>query len=173
MASLRPARCYKKIKRAFTRFSRRRPKKSFVKGVPAPRIHQFVMGDKRADFSITLHLVSKNNAQIRSNALEAARVAATKQFSKYFGDKGFRLQIRPFPHHVLRENALATGAGADRFSQGMRHSYGKPIGQAAQVKTGQIIITAKINDANKIDKAKIGLKRAGMKLPLKWSIQVE
>ncbi|MBI4170413.1 MAG: 50S ribosomal protein L16, partial [Candidatus Aenigmarchaeota archaeon] len=31
---------------------------------------------------------------------------------------------------MLRENALATGAGADRFQSGMRQSFGKPVGTA-------------------------------------------
>jgi ribosomal protein L16/L10AE len=43
------------------------------------------------------------------------------------------------PHHTLRENPLAAGAGADRLSTGMKHSFGKTIGTACQVHKGKVI----------------------------------
>ena len=39
-------------------------------------------------------------------------------------------------------------AGADRLSSGMRHSYGKPIGVAARVDIGQILISVRAKDAS-------------------------
>jgi len=39
-------------------------------------------------------------------------------------------------------------AGADRLSSGMRHSYGKPIGVAARVEIGQILISVRSKDAS-------------------------
>lgn len=39
-------------------------------------------------------------------------------------------------------------AGADRLSSGMRHSYGKPIGVAARVDIGQVILSVRAKDAN-------------------------
>ena len=39
-------------------------------------------------------------------------------------------------------------AGADRWSSGMRHSYGKPIGVAARVDIGQILLSVRSKDAN-------------------------
>ena len=50
------------------------------------------------------------------------------------------MQIKCFPHHVIRENALAAGAGADRLSTGMKHSFGKTIGTAARVFEGKVLI---------------------------------
>lgn len=173
MATIRPGRCYRELKRPFCRHSKKKPKKNFVGGVPVSKIHQFEMGDNKKVFPVALHLVSKDAVQIRSNALEAARMAATKNLAKAFGEMGFFLKIRVYPHHVLRENAMATGAGADRFSQGMRHNYGISVGQAAQVRVGQKLMTAKVANKNDIDKAKLALRRAGMKLPLQWHIEIE
>ena len=39
-------------------------------------------------------------------------------------------------------------AGADRLSSGMRHSYGKPIGVAARVDIGQILLSVRAKDAH-------------------------
>jgi large subunit ribosomal protein L10e len=166
--ALRPGRCYTKHERPYTRISTRKPKKSYVKGVPAIRIHQFEVGAK-GDYPLKFHLISNRNVQIRSNALEAARTIATNFLTKKIGDRAFFLKIRVYPHQVLRENAMATGAGADRFSQGMRKSFGKPIGQAARIKKGQKIISVHAPE-NSEKFVKIALKRSSSKLPGTYKI---
>ena len=40
------------------------------------------------------------------------------------GADGYALRIHVYPHQILRENKQATGAGADRVSQGMG---GRPL----------------------------------------------
>jgi large subunit ribosomal protein L10e len=82
MATLRPAKCYKRLKRPNTRVSVRKPKKGYVKGVPGSKIQRFEMGDRKTKFPKVYHLVSKNDVQIRSNSLEAARVTATRYLVK-------------------------------------------------------------------------------------------
>lgn len=164
---IRPGRCYRAItKRPWTRVSTHRPPKSYVKGVPASKIHQFEVGNAKAqnEYPIVYHLVARRDIQLRTNCMEAARLAASKWMEKKLGVMGFFLKILPYPHHVLRENALATGAGADRFSEGMRHAFGKPIGQAARVKEWQNIMLVRV-PAGKEDVAKEALRRAATKLP--------
>ena len=170
--ALRPGRCYRRLERPYTRQSKSRPRKGYVKGVPAPKITQFEFGTK-GDYARTLYLVSKSNVQIRHNALDAARVATVQKLEKGIG-KGmkFFLKVRVYPHHVLRENALATGAGADRFQQGMRKSFGKPIGTAARVFEGQKIIEIRVNE-NSVAVAKSALKQANAKLPTTCRIVTE
>jgi len=161
---LRPGRCYHHLKKKpYTRISIHRPRISYVKGVPASKIHQFEVG-KKGNYPLKFFLETSCDVQIRSNSLEAARVTATKYLTKHIGENEFFLKILVYPHHVLRENALATGAGADRFSQGMRHSFGKPIGQAARVKDGQKILTVEAPE-NSADIVKEALSRAIKKLP--------
>ena len=139
-------------------------RREYMGGVPNPRITQFVLGNKKADFPIILHLSSKEHCQIRHTALESARIAANRSLEKYVGLNNYRLKIRVYPHHVLRENKQATGAGADRVSQGMRKSFGKAVGTAARVKPNQIIMSVEILE-NNIVNAKIALKKASYKLP--------
>lgn len=169
MAKLRPGRCYRKLHRPYTRQSKRNPRKSYVKGVPGIRISQFEMGQKK-DYDLTLFLVSEQAIQIRHNALEAARVAIVKTVEK--ATKEFFVKLRVYPHHVLRENKLATGAGADRFQQGMRQSFGSPIGTAAQIRKGQKIFEVRVNK-DFLNVVKEALNKARQKLPLKYRIVVE
>ena len=168
---LRPGRCYTKIHRPYTRQSRRRPRKGYVKGVPKPKITVFEAGTKD-NYKNTIFLISKDHKQIRHNALESARVAVTQTLEKHIskGEKFF-FKTRVYPHHILRENAMETGAGADRFQQGMRASFGKPISTAAQVKVGQKIMEIQINDAN-LKLAKKAFKQAGYKLPVLCRIEI-
>jgi large subunit ribosomal protein L10e len=166
---IRPGRCYHELKKKpNTRISVRKPRKSFVKGVPASKIHQFEMGENK-DFPLEFYLQSKEDIQIRSNALEASRVAVTKNLNKKIGEGNFFFKVLVYPHHILRENPMATGAGADRFSEGMRRSFGKPIGQAARVKKNQKIfmIKAIINSEKAI---KESFKKAAKKLPGSYRI---
>jgi large subunit ribosomal protein L10e len=172
MATLRPARCYRRLKRPATRQSTRVPRKSYIKGVPRSKIAEFEHGTK-GDYGNTVFLVSKKSILIRHNAIESARISAVQHLEAKMG-KGakFFMKIRIYPHHVIRENALATGAGADRFQQGMRASFGKPIGTAARVKTGQKMIEVQVND-NMINLAKEAMKKAGYKLPTPCKVIVE
>jgi large subunit ribosomal protein L10e len=160
---LRPGRSYHEIKnKPYTRISVHRPRKSYVKGVPASKIHQFEMG-KKGKYPLAFNLVSKQDIQIRSNSLESARITTLKHLNKKLGENSFFFKILIYPHHVLRENSMATGAGADRFSQGMRKSFGKPIGLSARVKKGQKIMTVNA-DKNSEANVRKALKRATSKL---------
>lgn len=162
--SMRPGRCYRKPKRPYTRVSQRRPRKSYVKGVPGSKIIKFETGDPRGDFEKSFELISKNHVQIRHNALESARTNANKHLAITLGKDGYFLKVLVYPHQVMRENALATGAGADRLQEGMRRSFGKPIGRAAIVEKEQCIMLVKVN-ADDVKVAKEALKRASHKLP--------
>jgi large subunit ribosomal protein L10e len=162
--ALRPGRCYRKPHRAFTRQSIKVPKKGYIKGVPRAKITEYELG-KKGKYDKSLFLISGSDVQIRHNSLESARVTAVQTMEKNLSRGGsYFLKIRVFPHQVIRENPLATGAGADRFQQGMRMSFGKPIGTAAKVKKSQKIIEIRVNNAD-VATAKGALNKARYKLP--------
>ncbi|HNX48307.1 MAG TPA: 50S ribosomal protein L16, partial [Methanomassiliicoccales archaeon] len=128
----KPARMYRRLTgQAYTR-------REYMGGVPALRINTFDLGTTNGDFPITINMKVKETCQIRHTAMEAARIAANRVMSKTPGNN-YHLKFRIYPHHVLRENKLATGAGADRVSSGMRNSFGKNIGTAARVHAGQVV----------------------------------
>jgi large subunit ribosomal protein L10e len=53
--------------------------------------------------------------------------------------------LRKFPHQIIRENKQATGAGADRVSDGMRQAFGKPVGTAARIGANETVFTCYCN----------------------------
>jgi large subunit ribosomal protein L10e len=168
MAKLRKFICYKQLDRPNTRKSKYRSK-SFVRGIPACRVVKFNFGNLVSSFTHRVDLISKEALQVRDNALESGRQAATRALEKNLGKSGFRLQVRPYPHHIIREHALASGAGADRFSTGMAHSFGKPAGIAARLKEGQIVLSAYVNESS-IPVARAAMKKANTKLPFKIGV---
>ncbi len=170
MAKLRKAVAYRKLERPYTRKSKYRDK-TFIRAAPASRVVAFDMGDIKKKYEYTLDLISKDSLQIRHNALEAARMTSNRALEKELGKTGFHFKIRVYPHHVLRENPIAAGAGADRFSTGMQKSFGKPIGLAAQVKKGQKIFSISVNK-NAVELAKKALTKAKKKFPCSCMIVV-
>ncbi|MEM3825461.1 MAG: 50S ribosomal protein L16 [Candidatus Bathyarchaeia archaeon] len=146
-------------------------RKEFVKGFPQPKITKFTMGDTKGKFEYEARLIALERAQIRHNALEAARVATNRLLMEKLSNN-YRLQVHPYPHVILRENKMIFGAHADRLQDGMRRAFGKPIGTAARVEPNQTIITVNVN-ANGIEVAKEALRRGSAKLPIPCRIVIE
>jgi large subunit ribosomal protein L10e len=172
MAKLRKWCAYRKVERPYTRWSKSR-KKAFVKSRPGKKVIKFDMGDVKGgyeQFEIKLELISKEPCQIRTNAIEAARQTSLRLLEKTYGRTGFYYRVHMVPHQVIRENPLAAGAGADRLSTGMKHSFGKIIGTAARVEAGKVLLTVYCNK-NQEDVARTALKKASQKLPLRTTIQ--
>jgi large subunit ribosomal protein L10e len=163
--SRKPARMIRSIRSMAT------TRREYMGGVPLSRITQFVSGNKSAKFPIQLSLTANEKCQLRHNALESARISANKVLEKYIGSANYLLHIRVYPHIVIRENKQATGAGADRVSQGMRHAYGKPVGTAARVNMNQILMTIDTTEQFYIP-ARNALRKAGMKLSTPCTVNV-
>jgi large subunit ribosomal protein L10e len=162
----KPARMYRNItQRSYTR-------RKYMGGVPGSKIVTFDIGNLKDKFPVEISLIAKEACQIRHSALESARIAANKPLLEGAGQNGYHFKIRVYPHQVLRENKQATGAGADRVSQGMRNAFGKPIGTAARVRAGQKLMTLSINPEN-FKLAKESLISAGHKLPTPIRLVVE
>jgi len=146
-------------------------RKEFAKGFPPPKITKFTMGDTKAHFEYEAKLIALEQAQIRHNALEATRVASNRILMEKLVNN-YRLDVLPYPHNILRENKMIFGAHADRLQQGMRASFGRPIGTAARVRANQTIINVGVN-AEGVETAKTALKRGSAKLPIPCRITIE
>lgn len=170
--ALRPGRSTRTVKRPWTRVSQKKPRKSYVVGVPYARIHVFEMGNKNKKFNTTLYLVTQEPIQIRDNSMEGARISTNKLLENNIGTENYFMKILVYPHQVLREHALATGAGADRYSMGMRKAFGRPKGRAARLKANQKIIMLKLDKKN-IEIGKQALKRADKKLSGTYKITIK
>ncbi len=129
------------------------------------------MGVEKPDYDMHMALTSDQFVQVRSNSLEAARQTANKYLEREIpGDYFFR--IIKFPHQVIREKKRATGAGADRLSQGMSMSFGKPVSVAARIKKGEAVVEVYTRSAAK-KVVKEALRRASSKLSGTYSISTK
>ena len=165
----KPASMYRRLKGpAYTR-------RKYIGGVPNNRIQSFHAGNRVAaetgQFKVIMELRADNSCQIRHTALEAARVISNSAIRKIAGTEGYALRVHTFPHHILRENKQATGAGADRVSQGMRCAFGKNVGTAARVKRGQRVMSLQINPEH-YTVARDALRKASMKFPTPCTVRL-
>ena len=162
----KPARMYHDLaKKAYCR-------REYMGGVPGLKVVQFDMGNLSESFPVAVHLEALEGCQIRHSAIEAARINMNRRLMNDVGKNNFYLKIRTYPHHVLREHKQATGAGADRVSEGMRLAFGKAVGTAARVSPRQRIFTVWTNEQY-IDKVKDALHHSGYKLPTPTRVIVE
>lgn len=154
----KPGKMYRNLaKKAYTR-------KEYMGGIPGSKVVQFDMGNLTDEFPVQLSLAVEEACQIRHTALEAARISINRRLIKDIGRMNYRLKLRVYPHHVLRENKQATGAGADRVSEGMRLAFGKAVGTAARVIPGQEVFSV-YTTPQFLDKAKEALRSGSHKLP--------
>ncbi len=150
-------------------------RREYITGIPGSKIAQHKMGSVDTDedeYPVQISLVLEEECQIRHGALEASRLSANRYLLKQLGQENYKMILRKFPHHVLRENKQATGAGADRVSDGMRQAFGKPVGTAARIQSGERLFTAwcDVDDAPVVKDA---LRRAYNKISPPCRIVVE
>ena len=158
MAGIRPSSCYRHLERPYTRKSKYKSK-AYIKATPTSKLAKFEFGDLKAKFNCQIDLITTLPIQIRHNSLESARTVVIRRLTEM--GKSYRFSIRAFPHQILRENKMLTGAGADRMQTGMQLSFGRAVGLAARLKSDQPIFSVKID---KVD-SKLARKAMAGALP--------
>ena len=150
--ALRKALTYsKRYARPYTRVSRAKSK-SYIKVVPHNKVVRYNFGNVQSfiagKYSFAIRLITDENIQIRDTAIEASRQLLVKYLDEKLPNM-YYLEIKVHPHHILRNNKMAAGAGADRLSSGMSQSFGTVEGRAAIVKKGHnVFIIHTENDAH-------------------------
>tara|TARA_Y100000034_G_scaffold135828_1_gene209354 strand:+ start:3292 stop:3831 length:540 start_codon:yes stop_codon:yes gene_type:complete len=176
MASLRKAAAYSKKKnRPYTRQSKNKSK-SYIKQNPHNKIVKYNLGNIKGwndgKFKHIVRFLADEDVLIRDNAIESGRLVVNKNLERKIPGK-FYFVIKLFPHHILRNNKTAAGAGADRLSSGMKHSFGIIEGRAARVKKGkEIFVVATETEAGaRIARTTFAMVKA--KMPCKTKITME
>ena len=147
--SLRPGRtCRTLEKKAWARFSKKKPRKSFVKALPHLNLNVYNMGLISEKYEMQYDLTATGDIQLRDNALEASRQSANKFLEKSLLNQ-YSFKVRVYPHNVIRENRMIAGAGADMLQKGMRQAFGRPTSRAARITKGQEVFTVKTMIANR------------------------
>jgi len=165
----KPASMYREIsKPPYTR-------REYITGIPGSKIAQHKMGNvdtEPDDYPVQISLELEEECQLRHGALEASRLSANRHMLKEVGQENYKMILRKFPHHVIRENKQATGAGADRVSDGMRQAFGKVVGTAARIQANERLFTVwcSVEDA---DEAKEAFRRAYNKISPPCRVVVE
>lgn len=168
---LRPARTFRDaVKVSWSRYSKRRPRKSFVKSMPHNALNIFDMGNVKLQYEVRADLVSKVRSLIRDNSLESARQAVNKYLEKTLPNQ-YRFKVLVFPHNVIRENKMIAGAGADRLQSGMAHPYGRPSERGATLRPEQVVfsIEAMEKDLESVTEA---YRRAKVKMSGSYSVRL-
>lgn len=125
----------------------------------------------KGEYLYTVSMIAKNPVQIRDNALEASRMVINRSIEKKLrGDYCFIISV--YPHHILRENKMLSGAGADRMQSGMKHAFGKTMGIAARISAGKKIFSVACNK-DAIPLIRKALTKVKAKISGKLSIVVE
>jgi large subunit ribosomal protein L10e len=176
MASLRKASAYSKKKnRPYTRQSKNKSK-SYIKQNPHNKIVKYNLGNigayNEGKFKFIVRFLADESVLIRDNALESGRTIVNKTLEKRIPGK-FYFWIKVFPHHILRNNKTAAGAGADRLSSGMKHSFGVIEGRAARVNKGKEIFVIACETEQGARVARTVLKMVKPKLPCKTRMTME
>jgi len=177
MPNLRKAAAYSnRYARPYTRKSKKKSK-SYVKAVPGSQLTKFHMG-KIHDYElgkfpikVIAYSIDKGVVQVRDAALEAARQAIHRELDKpLLGNYYF--SIRVAPHHILRENKMLTGAGADRMQTGMSHSFGVTIGRAAMVHPGKDVFVFGFKEERALPILRKVIDQIRSKLPIHLRLEV-
>jgi large subunit ribosomal protein L10e len=165
----KPASMYREIdKPAYTR-------REYITGIPGSKIAQHKMGTTERDpedYPVQISLVVEEECQLRHGSLEASRLSANRHLIKELGENNYKMILRKFPHQVIRENKQATGAGADRVSDGMRAAFGKIVGTAARIDAGERLFTAYC-EVDQADAVKEAFRRAYNKITPPCRVKVE
>lgn len=174
--ALRKASSYSKFSaRPYTRKSAVKSK-AYVKTVPNTKVVKLHMGDikgyESGKLTYVLRMISEENVQMRDNAIESARQYVNKLLDEQMPGQ-FYFAVKVYPHHILRENKMLTGAGADRMQTGMQLSFGATVGRAAIVRKGKEIFVVATNSDRNIRIARDILNKIRSKLPCTISLAFE
>jgi large subunit ribosomal protein L10e len=134
-------------------------------------IVRFDMADVKKEFPCKVVLRSKEKVQLRHNAIESSRIIINRTLHGKLGSKNYHFKVNAYPHHVLRENKMLSGAHADRLQTGMSHAFGKAVGVAAQLRKGKIVFSVGV-EKNSVNIARNALRKAIPRMPGTYFIEV-
>jgi large subunit ribosomal protein L10e len=178
MATTRKALAYSKRKPVINTRRSKRQQKSYIKTVPPQKIVKFNMGNikkfEEGKYKIKVTVSTTHNVQIRDFALEAVRQSLHKDMTKLLTQKNYFLRCNCYPHNILRNNRVYSGASkGERVQTGMKKSFGSSEGRAAILKRGRPIFSLYFNGEEHLPDVRKSFKKITPKLPCKTRVVVE
>lgn len=122
-----------------------------------------------------LALYSRSTVQVPEKVYETFRLSVLKKIENVcLGSlkSDYCIVFHKYPHQLLRFHAIASGAKADRISEGMSNSFGSNFMKASKIKEGDLFFTVYLADkydslTKKLSKE---IKKACAKLPFNFYI---
>ena len=178
MVVKRRASAYSKRKPVVNTRRSKRQQKSYIKTIPPQKVVKFNMGNMKdfeeGKYPIKVLLATQENIQVRDFALEAVRQSLHKDMTKLLTQQGYFLRCNVYPHNILRNNRVYSGASkGERVQTGMKKSFGTSEGRAATVKKGNPIFTLYFSGEHHISAIREFFKKVTPKLPCKTKVTVE
>ena len=175
MAVQRKALAYSKRKPVVNTRRSKKQQKSYIKTIPPQKIVKFNMGNikqfEAGKYKIKVSVCTAENIQIRDFALEAVRQSLHKDMTKLITQKHYFLRCNCYPHNILRNNRVYSGASkGERVQTGMTKSFGSPEGRAATLKKDKPVFSVHFNGESNIPKIKRFFKKVTPKLPCKTRV---
>jgi large subunit ribosomal protein L10e len=171
------------VKRQITRLYKFRNKRSYTyikskqgkskTGLSQTRILSFRQGTLKSNKYFTVKLITTKKVRLTETCIESLRVSINRKLGNNLGRSQYVLIINKYPHQILRHHRLASGAGADRVSQGMRLAFGHPLIRAINFKENSVVLQVIITNPNNLQYVKKYLKDSSKKSPIKMKVYAD
>lgn len=147
--------------------------------IPMRTVH-FSSGDStlKNTSSFKIILSSKLERQVPEKVYETVRLCVLKKISNVFPGipkDNYCIHFCKFPHRLLRFHAIASGARADRISQGMSNSYGSPFMRACLIKPNQAFLEIYLSKKyeNNIQNLVPEIRKVAAKIPFTFKLEIK
>lgn len=127
---------------------------------------------------VRLALYSKSKVQVPEKVYETFRLSVLKKIENICLNSlktDYCIVFHKYPHQLLRFHAIASGAKADRISEGMSNSFGSNFMKASKINVGDLFFTIYLSDKYQpfMKKLSVEIKKACAKLPFNYYIILE
>ena len=123
-------------------------------------------------------IYSKSKVQVPEKVYETFRLSVLKNIENVCLNSlktDYCIVFHKYPHQLLRFHAIASGAKADRISEGMSNAFGTNFMKASKIKKGDLFFSTYLSQkyvSNFINLIK-QMKKSCAKLPFNYYIIIE
>lgn len=137
----RPAKCYRKFSRPNVRYD------YIGRSMDVPEgMRKTAFGNTKGKFSAKGQIIADKDVQVSAKAIVSIRVTIHRDL-RVLGEQNFRMEIKSYPHQLVRSHGLVGVAKAERISSGMgKGAFGFPEMRLARVKKGHPLMEVTMND---------------------------
>jgi len=145
-------------------------REKYIRGHLDSQIVKFSMGKRSDEFVHEVSLSSNSRVQVRSTAVEAARISLGKDLDQALTPEGYYGRVCVQAHVVTRKRRQVFGPQSDRFGQAKE--FGSPSEKVVLLRPGQKVFQVYVSEPH-VGTAREALLSAAKKLPSTYTVTVE